>query len=384
MLYRCACRVGSVRLAASKRPWLRLFSCSSWLLAGLLLSAGDADAAGLKAGDLLVADSGGGPAHQGALVVVDAVTGNRTVLSDFGNPAQGAIADFDLTGVTIGRAGEIFVSRLFGGVPDGGAIFRVDADTGNRTLFSNFGALPRQGYLYYGLAVDAFGWVLANAQGPTNGVVRVNATTGASVLVSDLFVPGKGAVFTSTSFVTDLAFEPSGNILFGAEIVSEDYSSIDAALFRVDARSGRRQLLSDLGEPAQGEVGDLWFSTGIAVENSGDILVASGGSIYAPRNLLFRIDPESGNRTIVSDFDDPAQGPVGLSLRGLEVEPSGQIIIGSGDAATGSADTLMLFRVDPVTGQRTLLSDPHNPAQGLAFRGITYIERVPENGSLMP
>jgi len=124
-------------------------------------------------------------------------------------------------------------------------------------------------------------------------------------------------------------------------------------------------------------VGDLSFSTGLAVEASGKILVASGGSVLAPRNLLFRIHPKTGKRTVLSDFDNPAQGTLGQSLRGVAVEESGKIIVGVGKI--GHADATLLFRVNPKTGQRALLSDSDNPAQGSPFSALVYIAVVPKD-----
>ena len=60
------------------------------------------------------------------------------------------------------------------------------------------------------------------------------------------------------------------------------------------------------------------------------------------------------------------------------VEESGKIIVG---AINGVIDvfTTSLFRIDPKTGQRILLSDSENPEQGPPFIAFTYMAIVPND-----
>jgi hypothetical protein len=75
---------------------VRFLLCGLWLCGGLLFVASPAQAA-VKAGDILVADQNAGtrcgPFNDpcGALFVVNPKTGQRTILSDLGNPAQGGL-----------------------------------------------------------------------------------------------------------------------------------------------------------------------------------------------------------------------------------------------------------------------------------------------------
>lgn len=150
---------------------LRLVLCCLCLM-GELLFIGSSAQAQLKAGDLLVivpiagtiaCTIGPVPIGCGALFVVNPETGQRTVLSDFGNPAQGSLGKLP-TSVVVGRAGQIFVSTRSSADPAfvGGALFEVDPETGHRTLLSNFAQGEIQGGFHYGLAVDAKGRVIAN------------------------------------------------------------------------------------------------------------------------------------------------------------------------------------------------------------------------------
>lgn len=226
-----------------------------------------------------------------------------------------------------------------------------------------------EGVFNYGLAVNAKGKVIANFQelsdpGYHGVIVRIDPETDTRVLVSDLRNPDQGAIDTGT-FITDLGIEHSGKILIGTAN-ENDYAS--GAIFRVNPSTGKRKLLSDFTNAAQGPVASLFFSTGLATETSKKI-VAIGG------NFLLRIDPETGQRTVLSDFDNPVQGITGFAPRGAVVEKSGKIVV----SAVVTEFSSSLFRIDPKTGQRTLLSDSANPEQGPPLTAsITYMAIVPK------
>jgi hypothetical protein len=323
----------------------------------------------------------GGTDNLGALILVNPRTGHRSVLSDFGNKDQGDLGHSDLSSVAVGRGGQIYVSALFSGDPafGGGALFEVDPDTGERKLLSNLSQRNIQGFLYYGLAVNAQGKVIANLiklVKSTYALVQIDPKTDKRALITDLTNRAQG-VTESDRFITDLAIERLGTILIGT---ARGSGQPDSVIFRVDPVTGKRRLLSDFADDAQrdhvDDVVDLWFSKGLAIETSGQILAASGGNpSVAPRNLLLRIDPNTGKRTVLSDFDNPEQGNLGVSLAGVALEKSGNIIVGASDP---SVTIFSLFRVQPKTGQRVLLSDSNNPAQGgPSLIGLTYIAVVP-------
>ena len=348
---------------------LRLLHCCVCLLAALPLAGSPAQAAGIKAGDIVVLDSLAGTSGLGALFLVDPTTADHTIISDFGNPAQGPLSVLaSVRAVAVGQTGQIFVADLFSGTSQNGALFEVDPTTGNRTLVSDFGEGDIRGNADYGLAVDASGQVLLHLQTDHPAIVRVDPETGARVLVSEL---SNGAQGRTAGYILDLTLDHrSGNIFV------TDADPVGAIL-QVDPETGQRQLVSDFGNPAQGaDVLNVVFNDGLAVEGSGQLLVNSGCcnvSGPVPRSLLTRIDPTTGNRTVLSDFDNPAQGALGFTPWGIGVEKSGEIILAAGDPVTSSLSGTLLFRVNPTTGERSRLN-----GQGPEFAGITYIAVVPE------
>lgn len=350
------------------------FCCCILLLTGLLLAANPVQAE-VKAGDILVTDYASGTDGRGALVAVDPATGQRRILSDFGNAVQGSLGSSPLSVAVFrckleertesanskaenrnphdcsnGETVQIFVS-------DSTVLLKVDPNNGYRTFVSDFGQGDlNEGVFNYGLAVNAKGKVIASQykQALPNleihqVLVRIDPETDTRTLVSDLFNPDQGAIDSGT-FITDLVIEHSGKILIGTAN-ENDYAS--GAIFRVNPSTGKRKLLSDFTNAAQGPVASLFFSTGLATETSKKI-VAIGG------NFLLRIDPETGQRTVLSDFDNPVQGITGFAPRGAVVEKSGKIVV----SAVVTEFSSSLFRIDPKTGQRTLLSDSANPEQG--------------------
>lgn len=344
-------------------------------LCSLALASGFAQAATLHSGDILVVDTG-----NGKLFRVDPQTGVRTVISDFRNSSQGPVDQSFLGGVSL-SGGRIFVTAATTG------IYAIDPDTGMRTLVSDFTKGSFQGDVF-GSAVDPFGHVIVNWAKPQFGgapraIVSVDTKTGTPALISDLTNPAEGDSYNCcVAYFTDLALERSGSIVAGLTWFAPVGASQDTGdLYRVNPTSGQRSLLSNFSNAAQG-VTEVVPSTGITTDISGQILVNTRGTSTAPapRDLLLRIDPTTGNRTVVSDFDNAAQGTPGRRLSGIALEPSGtsvDIIVGASNAANVSAQPTMLLRVNPLTGQRTLLSDSSDTTQGPPFTWIDEITVVP-------
>ncbi|MGZ8189313.1 MAG: hypothetical protein ACXWTP_10260 [Methylosarcina sp.] len=355
---------------------LRFLHYCLGMLAGLFLAGGLAQAE-IKGGDILITALVGGTDGHGALFVVNPKTGQRSILSDFGNPDQGRVGSSDLVGVAVGAERQIYVAEFFPGV-----LYKIDPNTGNRTVISEFS--DTEG-LWYGLAVDTKGRVIADrlrVEPPPINVgsvlVRINPNKDKRVVITDIFNPDQGetaeADDNGSGFITDFALGKSGNIFMGAVIFRNDLEQ-QSVIFRVDPTTGERKLLSDFTNPAQGiDVGGLYFVTGMAVDARGKILAASGGEVLAPRNLLFRIEPNTGQRTVLSDFDNSAQGTPGRFFKGVAVEDSGQILVVA--SKEGIDNPTLLFRVNPVTGHRIVLTDSENSAQGPLFSTLTSIAIV--------
>lgn len=124
------------------------------------------------------------------------------------------------------------------------------------------------------------------------------------------------------------------------QATSGDYLVIDfdagtnvaGALFTVNPVTGSRTILSDFGLTNQGPVGV--DPEGVTVDSMGTILVTDPSGGTGEKGALFTVNPTSGARTVLSDFGNAAQGPLGNTPIGVTVAPSGIILVADPNAGT--------------------------------------------------
>lgn len=316
--------------------------------------------------DSLVVDPLAGTNGLGALFRVDAESGNRTVLSDFGNVLQGQPGRPE--SVAVEANGKILALDRSGGTNQRGLLLRVDPVTGQRLPVSDFGA-TKQGPLgeFPGdVAVEANGSILVvdpdagtNAKGR---LFRVNSTTGNRTVLSDFNTgANQGAAPRS------MAIEANGSILVLDVSAGTNATGL---LFRINPANGSRTVVSDFGSFTFGPLGDA--PADVAVEANGSILVVDFEAGTGGRGLLFRLDRTTGIRSPLTDFGD-SKGGLGVDPRGVAVEPNGDILVIDPSAGSGGR----FFRVfDPVSGNRIIHS-----FFGLAVQGPKGV--IPQRVSVM-
>ena len=191
----------------------------------------------------------------------------------------------------------------------------------------------------------------------------VDRFTGIRSVFSDLSDQTQGPVGGGCG--TGIASDASGNVYF------TDYCSAylthGPALFKVDGITGLRTIVSDFANAAKGEVGSPYA---VVLDGSGNLIVATNlpGPTAAGRNVLLKIDPSTGMRSIISDSTDSAEGPQ-FNPKAAVLESSGSILV-LGDGSCPAPYTTCtlpygaLIRVDSSTGMRTLISDFGNSAEG--------------------
>ena len=143
----------------------------------------------------------------------------------------------------------------------------------------------------------------------------------------------------------------------GAGVCVEDVLTIDAdtdALIQVNPVTGDRTVVSASGTRGSGP--GFLFTRGVITESDGQILVCEGDLTDTNnRPSILRVDPTTGDRTIISGCVDVAcasqvgTGPAFDTLFDIILDDNGDILV-----ADTEIDTL--FRVDAVTGDRTVLS----------------------------
>ncbi len=289
-------------------------------------------------GDLVVTDI-----DLNAVLRVDATTGNRLILSDVGVGAGTAFAL--LQAIAVEASGDLVaVDQVWD------AVIRVDPVTGDRTIVSD----PSTGagapvYSLFGIAVEASGNLVVTDPS-AQAVLRVDPVTGDRTTVSRVFGGvGSGPNF---DFPDGIAVEASGDL-----VVAD--SELDAVI-RVDPVTGDRTIVSGR---FTGSGPKLISPEDIAVEASGD-LVVTGRPLFGNSGAVFRVDPVTGDRTIVSDASTgmgPLIGTPGFSgVDAIAVDASGDLVV-------ADSDWQAVLRVDSLTGDRTMVSIGGCPSEPPTF-----------------
>jgi hypothetical protein len=81
--------------------------------------------------------------------------------------------------------------------------------------------------------------------------------------------------------------------------------------------NGARTLLSDFGNPMQGPTSTTTQPHGVALGAAGEILVVTRNGGTSSRGVLFGVNPTTGVRTVLSDFGNIMQGPLGVNPYGV-------------------------------------------------------------------
>lgn len=277
--------------------------------------------AGLKVGDILVADDAG-------IVIVDPGTGSQRLLSPSASSGGGFM---DITSSADGA--------LFGIPSIGGYVYQVDPASGTRTPITFLG------YLQYpetiDLAPDGYLYVVDDG----SVLVRVDPASGEQRVV----VRGGISAFTPAE---------SG---FGYITL---YDSRTYHLNRVELATGRTTIVSSTGFSRPGS---------LAMDRTGNVLLTDGSAEYGGTPIVWRINPVSGGAAQVS------AGGQFMNPSGVTVDANDGILVADYQHLN-SCDPLdqpltcpgALFRIDPVTGAQTLLSEKHyfSGPRGIAiYRG---------------
>jgi hypothetical protein len=326
----------------------------------------------------------------GALVSVDSV-GNRVVVSDFGNPGQGPISSGYLSAMVsaptgfLGLGQTLLTLDTLGGTNGHGALFAVNPTTGQRTVLSDFGnaaqgptgLAPGGVVVCNGLAgLGTTIYVVDNAAGTNNfgAIFTVDPATGNRTLFSDF---GNGAQGPGVDPYS-IAIAPAGLLGLNAELLVLDNNggtNSIGTILAVDG-SGNRTVLSDLGNAAQGQpaVGPQQLAVMPGLLGLGTAIYMTDGLAGSTGiGVVFRIDPATGNRTVLSDFANSAQGPLGLNPTGLTVGDGGNLLVIDDESAV-HLDPSGIFLISPSTGQRTVVTDCSNTGLGPCIRPVAITQ----------
>ena len=279
-------------------------------------------------GAWLVADGGAG-----RVVNVDPTTGNRSAVPSGNGPSLGVPID-----LTLEDDNHLLVASNRGIL---GGVIRLDLTTGNRDLVSgtNFDTGAQRGtgpdlMAPQRLAVDSNRRPVV-LDGLLDAVVLVEPSSGNRRIISQGIRSqglriGNGPHFTSPQGIAVEADDA---------LVVADRSTVS----RVTPSTGDRTIVSS---------GPGFVPQGIVVNPpAGQFLVVSPGRVSG----VVQVDPVTGQRRLVSGIDSQTKesrglGPNFANATSLAVDVSGRLLIVA-DVALRA-----VFRIDPSTGDRTIIS----------------------------
>lgn len=229
------------------------------------------------------------------------------------------------------RPGDILVSA---GAPfGGGALYKVDPVSGDRVMLSGPGL--GAGYAFsipLGLVIAPDNSIYISDY---NAVFRVNPETGDRTVVSGYKV-GQGKPM---DMPVALAIDPQGGLVVGA----------GGLLFNVNTVTGdRTEITGSIGR------GPSFYSAqDVLVNPTGGYFVSS---FEGHRLISVTISPIFGSQRQILSDEFHGSGPPFGPLVGMVFDPQGRIIVASWHPGAIGEGVAGIFRVDPVTGDRSILS----------------------------
>jgi hypothetical protein len=148
-------------------------------------------------------------------------------------------------------------------------------------------------------------------------------------------------------------------------------------IIRVDSTTGARTTVSENSNPAGGPA--FVEPLGVVIAPNGDLLVADQQAFPGAGGGVIRVNPVTGQRTTVSENASPAGAPDFVDPFALTLAANGDILVSDQNAFGGGGGVI---RVDPVTGVRATVSQNGAPPGGPSFDapfGIT----TEANGSIV-
>jgi hypothetical protein len=301
----------------------------------------------------------------GALFSVDPFTGAHTVLHNFNvaDTTQDPPVGLSPTNVDIEGPDSILIVDLGAGPNKSGVLFRINPSICNRPPCQRTVVCNGIGVNPLASAMEAPGQILVSdstaGTKKRGALLRVDTSTCGTTVVSDFGNSRQGRVGSTPGGV---AIEDPTCILVADSDAGKDENGI---LFRVNLFTPfvdeNRTVLSDFNRGKPEGVDPVR----VAIEASQDLLVIDRSAGERGKGALFRVDPRTGERRLISNFGDRAQGELGEDPNGIAIEASGNVLVT--DVSVGRRG--VLFRVDPRSGQRRPLSDFQNPTKGSSLLG---------------
>ncbi len=300
------------------------------VFASIISSCGISPAAILSPGDIVVSSLGELFVDgDSAIFKVDPETGDRTIVT---GPGVGSGPEFNPAGAAVASVYDVYFTD---NVSDTASVFHLDVVTGNRQVIASttIGTGPVI-QLPFDVIVRGDGkLVVADAGG--NALVLVDPATLERSILSGSGV-GLGPDFNGPVGMT---LDANGDIFVTVA------TSPTSTLFKVDPLTGNREIVSS-SDMGSGPGTDLWSD--VALDLAGHALVTNLDGPSPIRGVI-DINLDTGDRDILSASGIGA-GPVLFEPWSIGVESDGHILV------TNAVANDALIRIDPASGDRTIVS----------------------------
>lgn len=290
----------------------------------------------------------GGAGGKGGIFKVNIQTGEKSVVSDFSGVAANLRGRKPQSKLAVDGAGMIWGVTVRGGAQaDGGTIFRLDPVTKRAQALHDFPQVNGD-YPISGLTADANGnwWGNLMSWGGNSGeVYRVGRTTGAHLSIARVGTPDSSH-YISTELTKDL----SGN-LWGATLSP-------TSVFKVDPQTGGVTIFP---------TDSLYTYRPLVLDNAGNLW---GVTSYPNPGQIFRVDTATGVTTTAIQFTTDGATNRGANPEILIKGPTGDLW-GTTELG-GSQNKGTLFRIDPATGVLTTLVELANHPGVQFFQDLAF------------
>ena len=165
----------------------------------------------------------------------------------------------------------------------------------------------------------------------------------------------------------------------GADVFVSDSGAFGGTggIIRVDSTTGARTAVSENSSPAGGPA--FVDPLGVVIAPNGDLLVADQSAFADAGGGVIRVNPVTGQRTTVSENASPAGGPAFVDPFALTLAANGDILVSDQNAFGGGGGVI---RVDPVTGVRTTVTQNAAPP-GAPFFDAPFGITTEASGSIV-
>jgi len=260
--------------------------------------------------------------------------------------------------------GDIIIVSDKSGCDSQGAIIRVDAIWGEQTLISD-NCISDEGFF------DKLEEVLIIPNGDFMVLDKESGCDGNGALIQVNPISGKQSIFSDNcvSFVDlfndleDFTIDSSGNFIL---VDKKSGCNFEGAVIRVDGDTGEHLLISD--NCTDGKVIFSADLEGVAIHNNGDIIVVGNkgkeyGCFDVPgQGYVLKVDAVTGIKELISD-NCISTFPLFNNINDILIDSNGDIIIVDEDA--GNDGKGALIRVNPGTGEQTIISENENSKNDL-------------------